>query len=246
MSKRFGALAAVDDVDLDIRSGETIGIGGPNGAGKTTFFDLISGLSPLSGGDITFKGRSVADVAPHRLLHRGMARTFQLNSGFDGMTVFDNILAAQVFGRRSAGGVMRTKQADLDAATAMLEETGLASIADEHVAGIPILARKKLMVATALVNEPELLLLDEPVGGLTPSEIDEFITMMMKLKDRGMTLVFIEHVMRFLITVAERAIIMHQGQIIYDGLPKDLSDNATVANVYLGSATINPSASAPS
>lgn len=236
MSKRYGALAAVDGVDFTVRRGEVIGIGGPNGAGKTTFFDLISGLSPVSEGSIRLMGLEVTGEAPHRLCRLGLARTFQLNSGFDQMSVFENVLAAKAFGRRSAGGWLLTARADKQAARDLLDQIGLAGIADETVAGIPVLARKKLMIATALVNDPDILLLDEPVGGLTPPEIDDMIALMLTLKARGLTLIFVEHVMRFLTTVADRAVMMHQGRIIYDGTPAGLASDKTVAEVYLGSA----------
>ena len=121
---------------------------------------------------------------------------------------------------------------------AVLAEIGLEDIADDKVAGIPILARKQLMVATAMVNEPDILLLDEPVGGLTPPEIEEFIELMLRLKGQGLTLIFIEHVMHFLMAVAGRAMIMHQGKIIYDGAPQGLISDKTVTEVYLGSAGI--------
>ena len=150
------------------------------------------------------------------------------------MSVFENVLVARVFGRRSAGGWIQTKRADKDAARALLAYFGLEDIASDKVAGIPILARKKLMVATALINEPEVLMLDEPVGGLTPPEIDQFIELMLSLKAKGLTLIFIEHVMRFLTTLADRAVMMHQGKIIYDGAPGGLASDRTVSEVYLG------------
>ncbi|MFD1158957.1 ABC transporter ATP-binding protein [Roseovarius aestuarii] len=240
--KRFGALAAVDGVDFTVQRGEVVGVGGPNGAGKTTFFDLISGLTPTTEGAIKLLGQDITGTAPHKLCHLGMARTFQLNSGFDHMSVFENVLVARAFGRRSSGGLVLTKQQDKEMARALLSEIGLDDIAAEKVAGIPILARKKLMVATALMNEPEILLLDEPVGGLTPPEIDEFIDLMLSLKSRGMTLVFIEHVMRFLTTVADRAVMMHQGKVIYDGAPDGLASDKTVSEVYLGSSGLGDAA----
>lgn len=238
VTKRFGALAAVDGVDFTVAQGEVVGIGGPNGAGKTTFFDLISGLTAMTEGSIRYMGQDIAGTAPHDLCRKGLSRTFQLNSGFDNLTVYENVLAAQVFGRRSAGGLLLTRRADRDAARAVLADIGLEDIANDQVAGIPILARKQLMVATAMVNEPDILLLDEPVGGLTPPEIEEFIELMFRLKGKGLTLIFIEHVMHFLMAVAGRAIIMHQGKIIYDGAPQGLSSDRTVTEVYLGSAGI--------
>jgi ABC-type branched-subunit amino acid transport system ATPase component len=242
VTKRYGALAAVDTMDFDVQQGEVIGIGGPNGAGKTTFFDLITGLTPVTEGTIRFRDQDVVGTAPHQLCHLGMARTFQLNSGFDQMSVFENVLAARVFGRHSAGGWVLTRRADKQAAMQVLDDIGLADIAQDPVAGIPVLARKKLMVATALVNQPEILLLDEPVGGLTPPEIDEFIALMLDLKSRGMTLIFIEHVMRFVTSVADRALIMHQGKTIYDATPAGLASDKMVSEVYLGSSGLGGAA----
>ncbi len=242
VTKRFGALVAVDGVDLVITPGEVVGIGGPNGAGKTTFFDLISGLTPATDGSILFLGQDIVGTPPHKLCHRGMARTFQLNSAFDDMSVYENVLAARVFGRRTAGGWALTQRADQEAAHAILVDLGLEPIAHDKAASVPVLVRKKLMVATALVNDPDLLLLDEPVGGLTPPETDEFIELMLTLKSRGMTLIFIEHVMRFLTAVADRAVMMHQGRIIFDGSPDGLAADKTVAEVYLGSAELGGAA----
>jgi ABC-type branched-subunit amino acid transport system ATPase component len=242
VTRRFGALVAVDAVDFTVAKGETVGIGGPNGAGKTTFFDLISGLTPVSEGEVRYMGVPVTGTPPHKLCQLGLARTFQLNSGFDGLTVYENVLAAQAFGRRSSGGWLLTRRADRDAARAILADIGLEDIADDMVVGVPVLARKKLMVATGLVNAPDILLMDEPVGGLTPPEIEEFIELVLRLKGQGLTLVFIEHVMHFLMAVADRATIMHQGRIIYDGTPRGIAADKTVTEVYLGSAGIGGSA----
>ena len=234
VTKNFGALAAVDNLDLSIGHGEVVGIGGPNGAGKTTFFDLLSGLSSVTAGEIRFLGREITKLAPHQICHLGMARTFQLNSGFDQMSVYENILAARVFGPKSSGGWILTRDADRKAAHELLLELKLEDISNIKVADIPVLARKKLMVATALINKPDILLLDEPVGGLTPKEIDEFIELINVVKFSGVTLIFIEHVMRFLTSVASRAVMMHQGKIIYDGDPIEISSDKRVAEVYLG------------
>ena len=236
LTKSFGALAAVDNLDLSISDGEVVGIGGPNGAGKTTFFDLISGLSSVTKGEIRFLGKEITKLAPHQICHLGMARTFQLNSGFDQMSVYENILAARVFGPKGSGGWILTREADRNAAHELLLDLKLEDIASSKVADISVLARKKLMVATALINKPDILLLDEPVGGLTPKEIDEFIELVNAVKFSGVTLIFIEHVMRFLTTVASRAVMMHQGKIIYDGNPIEISSNKRVSEVYLGTS----------
>lgn len=236
VSRHYGALAAVDGIDLKIGAGEAVGIGGPNGAGKTTFFDLISGLTAVSGGQVLFDGQPIIGIAPHKLFHKGMARTFQITSGFGSLTVMENILTSVVNGSgREAAGVL-FKRSHLETAMHVLETYGLADIAQHMVSDIPVLDRKKLMVASAVVHKPKILLLDEPVGGLMHGEIDEFIELMHRLKGHGMTIVFIEHVMRFLTTVADRALIMHQGKLIYDGQPADIAKDELVKSVYLGSA----------
>lgn len=235
VEKRYGALRAVDGIDLAVVPGETVGIGGPNGAGKTTFFDLISGLTPVSGGQVLFAGRPITGVLPHKLFHAGLARTFQVTGGFGSLTVLQNMMAAVVFGSgRPNRGLLFSKQ-DRDQAMACLSTHGMSALANQAVSDIPVLARKKLMVATAVVHNPKILLLDEPVSGLLPHEVDEFIELMKDLRNRGICIVFIEHVMRFLTAVADRALIMHQGKLIYDGPPLGIARDAQVREVYLGS-----------
>ena len=234
--KDYGALAAVDGVDLSVHAGETIGIGGPNGAGKTTFFDLISGLTPASGGDILFHGRSISRIPAHKFLPMGMARTFQVSSGFTSLTVMQNMLVSILFGSGLERPGLRIQTEHRRRAAEQLDRFNLSHLADTEVAEIPALARKKLMVATAVAYDPKLLLLDEPVSGLMPPEVDSFIEMVLALRKSGICIVFIEHVMRFLMTVAERALIMHQGKLIYDGAPAGIASDETVKSVYLGSA----------
>lgn len=236
VTRHYGALAAVDGIDLKIAANETVGIGGPNGAGKTTFFDLISGLTPITSGEVVFDGRPITGRPPHRLFHEGLARTFQVTSGFGSLTVLQNMLVAVVNGSgRERPGLLLTRH-HRERAMAHLAEFGLADIADDPVSNIPVLARKKLMVASAVAHEPKVLLLDEPVGGLMPREIDEFIALMQQLRSSGICIVFIEHVMRFLTAVAGRALIIHQGKLIYDGDPHGIAHDETVRSVYLGSA----------
>ncbi len=232
--KDYGALAAVDGVSLAISPGETIGIGGPNGAGKTTFFDLLSGLTPVSGGQILYQGEAITGRRPHQLFQEGMARTFQVTSGFTTMTVYENLMAALVYGSGKQRPGLFFGRELRDRTMAHLEEFGITELAHALVEDIPAIARKKLMVATAVVHNPRILLLDEPVGGLMPGEVDEFIDVILALKNRGICIVFIEHVMRFLMKVADRAVIMHQGKIIYQGEPAGIAKDETVCAVYLG------------
>lgn len=236
VSRHYGALAAVDGIDLAISAGETVGIGGPNGAGKTTFFDLISGLTAVSGGQVLYNGKTITGVSPHQLFHQGMARTFQVTDGFGSLTVMQNILASIINGGGAERPGLFITRKHRDLACTVLADYGLLNSADDLVSDLPALDRKKLMVATAVIHKPQILLLDEPVGGLAPSEVDAFIELILGLRKTGITIVFIEHVMRFLLAVADRALIMHQGKLIYDGAPKGIAADETVKSVYLGSA----------
>ncbi len=236
VARYYGALAAVDGVDLAVQPGQTVGIGGPNGAGKTTFFDLISGFTPVSSGEVRFMDRPISGIAPHRLVHLGMARTFQVTSGFTSLSVWQNMMAAVIYSNPAQKPGLLFRREMRDTAQATLEAYGLTDLADRPVSDIPALARKKLMVATAMVNQPSVLLLDEPVGGLMPAEVDAFIDLMHQVRGQGTTIVFIEHVMRFLTAVADRALIMHQGKLIYDGAPEEIGQDATVREVYLGAS----------
>jgi branched-chain amino acid transport system ATP-binding protein len=238
IAKHYGALAAVDGVSLTVQPGETVGIGGPNGAGKTTFFDMISGLTPVSQGQVVFDGRAITGMPPHRLFHVGLARTFQVTPGFGSLTVLQNMLASVVFGTQKAGAALLFNRSQREQAMHQLEMFGLSGLSNSPVANIPALARKKLMVATAVVHQPKILLLDEPVSGLLPAEVDEFIALMKSLRSAGICIIFIEHVMRFLTAVADRVLIMHQGKLIFDGTPEGFTKDELVRSVYLGSETV--------
>ncbi|SDJ36967.1 ABC transporter ATP-binding protein [Lutimaribacter saemankumensis] len=236
VAKHYGALAAVDGIDLKVMPGQTIGIGGPNGAGKTTFFDLISGFIPVTKGEVLFMGEPIKGLPAHHLARAGLVRTFQVTSGFTSLTVWQNMMASVIFGARDTKPGLLFNRGNRARVETTLEAFGLSDLASARVEDIPALARKKLMVATAIVHEPKVLLLDEPVSGLMPSEVDEFISLMHEIRARGTTLVFIEHVMRFLTSVADRALIMHQGKLIYDGPPSGIGRDETVRSVYLGGA----------
>ena len=174
VSKFFGAMAAVDNVDLDLWPGEVLGIGGPNGAGKTTLFDVVSGLTQAEIGSIRFMGKEILGLSPWTIRHLGIARTFQLNAGFDTLTVRENVLVAGYFGHHNRivphltwepGVVHRVDE--------VLAFVSMSDKADMEVRKLSVLDRKRLMVASAMVTSPRLILLDEPVGGLNPDEIDE-------------------------------------------------------------------------
>lgn len=234
--KYFGALTAVKDLSFDVAKGEVLGIGGPNGAGKTTLFEMISGLNPASSGDIMFEGRNIAGLSPERVCHEGILRTFQLNAGFDSLTVAETVLVAAQFG--SANRLwpgMRLDRISRDKSADAIDLVGLADFRDALTETLPILERKLLMIASALATTPKMLLLDEPVGGLTANEIDRVTEVVEAITARGITIILIEHVMRFLVLLSSRIMIMHHGEKIYEGSPEGLTRDATVVDVYLGS-----------
>lgn len=236
VSKFFGAMAAVKDFSFDLAPGEVLGIGGPNGAGKTTLFELISGLNPADQGQILFEGQEIQSLAPHAICHLGIARMFQSNAGFDTLSARQNVLIAAAYGRKPAGLI-----------PALVYDAGIRRIADEAiefvgyqhslsdpVRSLPVLDRKLLMIASALATKPRILMMDEPVGGLNPEEIDRLMALVRKLISAGVTIMLIEHVMRFLVQLSTRVMIMHHGEKIYEGTPGGLAHDETVTRVYLG------------
>ena len=235
VSKYFGALAAVKSLSFDVTAGEVLGIGGPNGAGKTTLFEVISGLNPADEGSIELAGDAIERTTPEAICHRGVARTFQFNAGFDTLTVRENVLVAAHFGRHNR----RWPRFSLERRTVglaghALELVGMADRADETVRDLPVFQRKLLMMASAMATEPSLLLMDEPVGGLNPGEIDRMMEIVLGLRRQGVTIILIEHVMRFLVQLSDRVLIMHHGESIYEGSPQGLTRDERVIEVYLG------------
>ena len=231
----FGAIKAVDDISFNLNRGDILGIGGPNGAGKTTLFDVISGLTPADKGSIFFDGHDITKLPPHRRCHGGLARTFQLNAAFDSLSVRENTLAGSYFGHsnRVFPGVRFSKES-VERADWSLELVGTSDESDMPVDTLPVYKRKMLMIAGALSTNPLILMMDEPVGGLNPNEIDDIMEIVRKVRDAGVTILMIEHVMRFLVTLSDRVIIMHHGKNIYDGKPSELASDKTVVDVYLG------------
>lgn len=240
ISRHFGSLKAVDAVSLKVNAGEILGIGGPNGAGKTTLFDVVTGLTPPTAGRFYFGEQDITGHGADRICQIGIARTFQLNAAFDAMTVLENVEVAAHFGRarRRLPGV-RLGRATRAAAMQALDVVGLVRKARAIVADLPVLDRKLLMMAGALATAPEMIFLDEPVGGLAAGEIDVVMALVAKLRQDGVTIVVIEHVMRFLLQLSTRVVIMHHGQIIFQGPPDRVADDPTVVETYLGAGATN-------
>ena len=236
--KYFGALAAVNDFDLDVHAGDVVGIGGPNGAGKTTFIDVISGINPATSGEIELEGRDISKVRPDLICHRGMARTFQLNAGFDSLTIRQNVLIGSAFGLGDRGVPAVTfSRAMRERVDRALELCRLTDRAEAVARDVPVLERKLLMLASAVATDPKLLLIDEPVGGLNPHEVDDVMEIVQGLAAEGMTIILIEHVMRFLLQISTRVVIMHHGEKIYEGDTQGLLSDRRVVEVYLGEGT---------
>lgn len=238
VTKSFGALKAVNNMSFSVAKGEILGITGPNGAGKTTLFEAISGFNPATSGTVSLEGEDITNLAPHRICHRGMMRVFQSTAVFGSLPAWQNILIGQAFGRpdRSVLSLARISAADRQKCIEALEIVGLADKAEAPVSELTVLERKFLMIASALVADPKILLLDEPVGGLTEEEIEAVFQMLNRLRGDGATILLIEHVMRFMVRIADRVLVMHHGELIFDDLPSELAHNHTVRSVYLGEA----------
>ncbi|CAA9341419.1 MAG: Branched-chain amino acid transport ATP-binding protein LivG [uncultured Nocardioidaceae bacterium] len=233
--KRFGGLAAVDGVDFEVARGETFGIAGPNGAGKTTLFDVITGISRATEGRVVFEGHEVQHASVQRICHLGLARTFQLPSVFDSQTALSNVLAGSQFGGgRGWWHASRRSRERLDRARAELDFVGLGGKAAALGGPMPVFDKKRVMIASALATEPSMLFLDEPFGGLSPPEVDELLRLLRRVRERAITIVLIEHVMRALMDLSDRVLIMNHGRTLFLGAPADVLADEEVVRVYLG------------
>jgi branched-chain amino acid transport system ATP-binding protein len=225
--KTFGGFRAVDGTDLDVAEGEIIGLIGPNGAGKSTFFNCLAGDARATEGTIRFLNQDVTRATPETHARLGMARTFQMPVTFEDMTVAENVMVGAFLrhrGRRAARLI----------ATEVLDFTGLAPLADTLARSLGTPGRKRLEIARALATEPRLLLLDEALAGLTPAEVRLAIELVRRIKARGITLVIVEHVMEVILSLAERAVVFHQGKVIASGTPREVVDDPAVVAAYLG------------
>nr|WP_309402214.1 ATP-binding cassette domain-containing protein [Aminobacter niigataensis] len=239
MTRSFGALKAVNALSFDVEPGIVFGIGGPNGAGKTTLFDLICGVTPLSSGDIWFQGKQISNLRSFEVCHEGIARTFQLNAAFETMTVMENVLVATQHGHgRSTVPRMLFTHSERQWAKQIVEQVGLQDCANETVSRLQLVETKLLMIAAAIATRPKMLLLDEPVGGLIPSEIDRVERVIRGLtENQAMTVMLIEHVMRFLVGLSDQVMIMHHGELLYRGTADGLANDRRVVETYLGEGT---------
>jgi branched-chain amino acid transport system ATP-binding protein len=228
--KYFGGLAAASGVDFHIDPGEVVGLIGPNGAGKTTIFNLISGhLAPTSG-TIVFKEMDITGRKPHRICRLGIARTFQLVNLFGSMSVLENVKLASLFG---VSGTVRTAHAD-EEAKLLLEFVGLSGLARALARDLTVANQKRLEVARALATKPDLLLLDEVMAGLNPTEVTESMELIDHIRSRGVTIFMIEHVMKAIMGVSDRIIVLHYGVKLAEGTPEEIASHDRVREIYLG------------
>jgi branched-chain amino acid transport system ATP-binding protein len=230
VTKHFGGLAAVHRVDFDIHEGEVVGLIGPNGAGKTTLFNLISGSLPTTGGEVRYKGKKITGLKPDQICKRGIARTFQSAKLFAGMSVFENALAASLFGTKRTISV---PDAEREAAE-LLEFVELSPVREMLARDLAIAHRKRLEVARALATKPDLLMFDEVMAGLNPTEVAQAMELITKIREKGITIFMIEHVMKAIMNVCDRIIVLHHGSKIAEGTPEEIATSRTVIEVYLG------------
>lgn len=227
VGKRFGGVRAVDDLSLRVAAGEIVGLIGPNGSGKTTTFNLITGLLRPDGGRIRFAGRDITGLPSHEVCARGLCRTFQVARPFRELTVFRNVMAATLLHHPSPADAA-TRAAEL------VRLVGLESRADAEAGRLTTIDQRRLEVARALGTEPRLLLLDETMAGLTPTEVDEAMRLIAGLRDRGVTLLVVEHLMRAIMTLSDRVVVMDQGAKIAEGPPTAIASDPRVVRAYLG------------
>lgn len=229
LSKAFKGLQALDGVDLDVRHGEILGLVGPNGSGKSTTINLVSGHYRADAGRIVFEGRDVVGLGAHRIARAGIARTYQIPRPFAHMSVLQNVALPAMFGHAALDRVAAEREARY-----WLEFTGLAAKADALPEELNLHQRKFLELARALASHSNLLLLDEVLSGLTPAEMDHAIHTIRAIRDRGATIIFVEHVMRAVMELADRIVVLNYGRVIAEGSPKDVMGRPEVVTAYLG------------
>ncbi|MEB0057043.1 MULTISPECIES: ABC transporter ATP-binding protein [unclassified Variovorax] len=228
VSKSYGALKVIDDITLSVSEGETLGILGPNGAGKTTLFNLISGDARADAGRIEYEGRDVTGLKPHQRCQAGIGRSYQVPQPFGNMSVFENLVTAACF------GAQQSEREAWNTAHEVLEQTGLMPHANKPAGGLTLLNRKRLELARALATRPKLLLLDEIAGGLTEHEAKQLVEELQRIKSRGMTMIWIEHVVHALLSLADRLFVINFGQKLAEGEPRAVMNDGEVRRVYMG------------
>ena len=229
LTKNFGGVTAVSDVSFQAEKGKILGLIGPNGAGKTTCFNMIAGAFPPSEGNIHFNGKDITGKKPHELNRMGIARTFQIVKPLSKLSVFDNVMVACL---SKSKNIKEARQK----AENVLEETNLIDIKSMLAGNLSIGNLKRLEVARALATNPALLLMDEPMGGLTPPEVDGAIELIKRINQKGTSIIIIEHIMKAVMAVSDYIIVLQNGELIAQGKPETVVKNENVIKAYLGDA----------
>jgi branched-chain amino acid transport system ATP-binding protein len=229
VSRFFGGLAALTDISFGVEKGEILGLIGPNGAGKTTMFNVVNGFYAPSRGEVYFNQKKISGLKPHQICKMGIARTFQVVKPLQRMSVLDNVIA-------SAFLRVKTRTRAEEIALETIKFTGLLDDRDVISKGLPLGKRKKLEIARALATQPEMLLLDESFAGLNSAELDESIGIIRRIKERGITIMIIEHHMKVIMAISDRIVVLSYGEKLAEGTPHEIGNNPLVVEAYLGEA----------
>ncbi len=235
LTKKFGGLAALSNVSLELEEGKVLGLIGPNGAGKTTLFNCISGLLPISGGEIKINGKSAAGLKPHEIAKLGTARTFQIVKPFGSMTTLENVMV---------GAFMNTSNYNEAKKIAMeaMEKVFLQNQCGQLAKTLNLGQRKRLEIAKALATRPKLLLLDEVMAGLTPTEVQEILNVIRQINQSGVSILIIEHIMEAIMNISDSLVVINFGEKIAEGTPEEIQKNQKVIEAYFGIGEVNASA----
>lgn len=230
LGRRFGALQAVSDVSFSVPAGQVLGVIGPNGAGKSTFIDLVTGHIKPTSGKVLINGKDMTGARPWAIAHAGVARTFQIVKPFRGMTVRENVAVGVLYGPCGSGRMANAMRR----ADEVLEEVGIACLGHRSPGELSVADARRLEFAKALALNPKLLLLDEVMAGLRHSEIEPSLELIRSLKERGLTVIVVEHVMKAILAVSDQVMVLHQGQILTSGEPGEVLSDPRVIEAYLG------------
>jgi len=233
VNKRFGGLLAVSDVSFSLNKGEILGLIGPNGAGKTTLFNVVNGVHRCDAGAISFDGRDITGMSPDKVVRLGLARTHQIVQPLNNMSVLENVTVGACFGRERLG--LKAARA---VAREVLEQVGMGSRADTPARFLTLASKKRLEVARALAAHPTLLLLDEVLAGLNPTEIAQMIELVRNIRDRGIAVFMIEHLMQAVMNLSDRIVVLNFGQKLAEGRPEEVANDPMVIQAYLGDPDI--------